>query len=328
MDKFGDTGREAGYDDASGELPLSRDLAEPFFIDGAAGAAVACYAWRQVPAGAPALLWGHANGFNAGCYAPVLQRLARHFRVFAFDARGEGASAAPVGEPAQVFIMDGLAADLQRIVAAVRARIGPATPLHYASHSMCGNAAILLEARRGQAPFTTLTLFEPPIHPLPEHPSYDQARDASAALVRWASKRREHFADRAALRQTAQGIATFTRFAPDMLDAYVTAAAHPTDAGDLRLYCPGAVEAAYYRYSPGSGMFAAVAGVMTPTLLFSSDPAATDRGHTWAPDVLRAAAATMANATYDVIADGRHLMVQEDPDQCVAQVLKHAGIAA
>jgi pimeloyl-ACP methyl ester carboxylesterase len=253
----------------------------------------------------------------------VLARLARRFRVFAFDARGQGASEKPDGEPSHEFAMDRLAEDLRYIVAAVRERIGPDCPLHYASHSMGGNAALLLEGRFGEAPFETLTLFEPPIHPPKGHAAYDPAWTSSPILAKWSSRRRDRFPDRETLRQEAQKIVTFGRFTPEMMDAYVAAAAYETDDDDLRLFCPGRVEAAFYTHCPPAGVFDAAGRVKTPTWMYSSDPAAVDAGHVWAPPVIRDVAATMDNAEYRIMPGCRHLMVQEDPEGCVAQVIAH-----
>ena len=60
---------------------------EQFTVATADGARLPVYGLRG-PKGAPALLFGHANGLAAGSYAPWLARLARSAQVFAFDARG------------------------------------------------------------------------------------------------------------------------------------------------------------------------------------------------------------------------------------------------
>lgn len=330
MDRQDDIGAEAAAAEAQTALPptVPDALAERFDVVGADGAAVACYAWREVPADVPALLWGHANGFNAGCYAPVLRRLSSRFQVFAFDARGEGASEIPAGEPSETFTMDRLAADLSRIVAAVRARIGPDRPLHYASHSMCGNAAILLESRLREVSFRSMTLFEPPIHAPSWHASYARSTKSTGVLARWSAQRRERFPDRDALRREAAAIATFAHFKAEMLDAYVDAAAYETATGEQALFCPGWVESTYYAHAPASQMFAAASGVATPALIFSADPDAVDPAHVWAPAVIKDAVATMANGRYDIMPGCGHLMVQEDPDACVAAVIAHTGAHA
>jgi len=330
MDRLDDAaaGAEAAVTLAADPSPLPAALAGQFFVDGIDGIRIACYEWSTAPVGAPALLWGHANGFNAGCYAPVLARLAERFRVFAFDARGHGASQKPSGEPSHDFAMDRLAEDLRYIVAAVRRRIGADSVLHYASHSMGGNAALLLEGRFGEAPFRTLTLFEPPIHPPTGHDGHRTAWTSTAVLANWADRRPERFATREAFREQARKIGTFVNFTPEMLDAYVAAAVHETEAGDFALFCPGRVEAAFYRHCPPSGIFDSLARVETPALVFSSDPSVVDAAHVWTPDVMRDAAAAMENGRYKVMPGCRHLMLQEDPSGCVEQVFEHTGVRA
>src|SRR5690349_23606862 len=101
---------------------------------------------------APALLVGHANGLSAGSYGPWLRDLARHFRVFAFDARGHGGSSWPDGPLETVFAIDRLADDLAEIIAALRARLGGA-PMHYAGHSLAAAAAVRLAVRGIALPF-------------------------------------------------------------------------------------------------------------------------------------------------------------------------------
>jgi pimeloyl-ACP methyl ester carboxylesterase len=310
-------------------LPVSAARAEHFMAVAGDGANIACYAWRGPAAtGAPCVLWGHANGFNAGCYAPFLDMLAERFQVFAFDARGHGGSDKPEGDFSQVYAMDRFAADLGAVAVALRARIGGRMPLHYAAHSLGGIAAVLLEGRFGQVPFETLTLFEPPIYPPEGHEARQRASESSPLFVNWAARRREVYPDRAALRAEASAIATFTRFAPEMLEAYVAAVAGEQADGSVRLFCPGAVESAIYANCPPAGVFEATAGVMTPTWIYSSDPEAVDSGHIWTPPTIRDVAANMGAAVYKTIPGGRHLMVQEFPRACADEIIAHVTGAA
>jgi len=308
---------------AAASWPVPEHAAEAFAAD-SSGVAIRCYQWRRRPAQAPALLWGHANGFNAGCYAPFLDLLANRFQVFAFDARGHGVSDKPLRDLRTSYAMDRFGEDLGAVVAAVRARLDPGQRLHYASHSLGGIAALLLEGRLGVAPFASLTLFEPPIYPPEDHPAYERARVSSPLFVNWASRRRELFADRAALREEALAISTFSRFAPEMLEAYVAAAAGPRPEGGLELYCPAVVESAIYAGAPPARVFETAAAVATPAWLFSSDPKTVDPGHVWTPPTIRDVAASMVNGSYRIMPGCRHLMVQEDPAGCAAQVVAHA----
>ena len=202
---------------------------------------ISAYRLHAVPEHGPALIWAHANGFNAGCYQPLLNRLSGHFQVFAFDARGHGASAKPRDNMAHDYAMLRFAEDLGAVAARVQKTIGAATPLHFASHSLGGLAAVLLEAEMAEAPFDSLTLFEPPIYPPGDHEERAAALAHSPVFVRWAAGRRNDFPDRGALRAEVESIITYRRFASDMMAAYLAAVVEAAPDGGLALRCPGAV---------------------------------------------------------------------------------------
>jgi pimeloyl-ACP methyl ester carboxylesterase len=268
----------------------------------------------------------HGGGQTRHAWKGAGESLGRAgYHAVAFDARGHGASDKPAGEPVEVYAMDLTAQDLAAVASAVKDRLGPGAPLHYASHSLGGIAAVLLEGRFGEAPFASLTLFEPPIYPSETSPHYETALASSPLFTRWSAKRREHFPDRDALRREAMAISTFASFAPEMMDAYVAAAAYETAEGDLALYCPGAVESAFYANCPAARVYEACAGMRTPAVVFSSDPAVVDAGHVWTPASMREVAAAMADGRYAVMPGCRHLMVQEQPAACAERVVAHVA---
>src|SRR5579883_1002992 len=135
---------------------VSLGCAELIEVVAADGAILPVYALGG-PAGAPALLFGHANGLAAGSYEPWLRELAAAARVFAFDARGHGGSRWPEGPLDQVFHVDRFADDLALVAAAVAARRG-GVPLHYAGHSLNAAAALRLAGRGGAQPWSRLVL--------------------------------------------------------------------------------------------------------------------------------------------------------------------------
>src|SRR6185437_530593 len=152
--------------------PLFRSLgdAECFTVATADGATLAVYVLGG-KAGGPGLLFGHANGFAAGSYGSWLRGFCANARVFAFDARGHGGAEWPEGPLDRVFAVDCFADDLADVATAVAARLDGA-PCHYAAHSLNAAAALRLAARGGTLPWPAMTLFEPPIFPLPDHPYY------------------------------------------------------------------------------------------------------------------------------------------------------------
>lgn len=162
---------------------LPPDRAEAFTAPADDGVCLTAYAWHDAPEAAPALLFAHANGFNAGCYEPLLARLATHCRVFAYDARGHGASDKPPAEQSGAYALTRFAADHGAVLAAVRARIGEAPPLHFAAHSFGGVAACIYAAGTGGAPWPTATLFEPPIYPPAGHELHERALSMAGSFI-------------------------------------------------------------------------------------------------------------------------------------------------
>ncbi|MDA1097504.1 MAG: alpha/beta hydrolase [Proteobacteria bacterium] len=303
---------------------LPATFAEAFTVPSTGAVEICVYRLHAAPGDGPALIWAHANGFNAGCYQPLLNRLSCHFQVFAFDARGHGASAKPRDNMEHDYALLRFAEDLGAIVARVRQMIGTATPLHFASHSLGGLAAVLLEAELAEAPFDSLTLFEPPIYPPSGHAERAAALAHAPAFVRWAAGRRNNFPDRGALRAEVARIITYRRFANDMMAAYLAAAVEPAPDGGLALRCPGVIESAIYANCPDSGIFERTAKVATRTRIYATDQTVLPDLHSWAPGTMTAIAANMQTAEARTMPGCLHLMVQEDPGACAAAVIEHA----
>ncbi len=309
---------------------LPETFADAFTVPSTGGMGIATYRLLEGPVGgrdtAPALIWAHANGFNAGCYLPLLRRLSAHFQVFAYDARGHGASSRPPDDLEHDYAMVRFAEDLSAIAARVRWMIGDGVPLHFASHSLGGLAAVLLEAELDEAPFDSLTLFEPPIYPPKGHVEWSGAVAHSSIFVRWAAKRQCRFPNREALRDEVQNIITYRRFSDEMMAAYLDAAVEPdADSGEgLVLRCPGRIEAAIYGNCPDSGIFELTAKVATRTRLFATDQDVLPELHSWAPETMRLIARNMVRAEARTMPGCLHLMVQEDPAACAAAVIDHA----
>ena len=307
-------------------LPAS--FAEAFTIISTDDFAVRAYRLHNAPkdplGDAPALIWAHANGFNAGCYQPLLARLSGHFQVFAYDARGHGASDRSLDNLEHDFAMVRFAEDLSHLTARIRQIIGPTKPLHFASHSLGGLAAVLLEADLGQAPFDSLTLFEPPIYPPAGHPERDAALAHAPNFIRWAARRQGHFPDQQALRDAVEKIITYRRFAPDMMTAYLDAAVESDSNGGLNLRCPGIIESAIYTNCPDSGIFEQTASVTTRARIFATDQNVLPELHSWAPGTMASIAENMADGEARIMPNCLHLMAQEDPDACAQAIIEHA----
>lgn len=301
------------------------DVAEPFAAE-MHGYTIVGYAWRQIPAKGgpadkPALLFSHANGFNAGCYVPFLQRLAAEFQIFTFDLRGHGRSTGPDAAAEAAYDLADMGRDLQAIAAMARARQHGDGPMHFVSHSVGGHIAILQQAFAEPVPWATMTLFEPPLHPPHEHPLHIDSSAHSDVFQGWALRRPAEYDDRAAWEKGSRA-GMFSAFCDEMRAQYLEAAVAPLRDGRLRLRCPGAVEAAIYAACDRTNSTVVARSLRMPVMIYANDPRV-GRGRRWLVEMLGEVAANLPNGQGRVMLGHGHLMVQEDPDRCAQAVRDH-----
>ena len=192
---------------------------------------------RMMGGSGPDLLVCHATGFHGLAYRPLAQCLKEHFRVWALDFRGHGASgAAPDGD----YAWSGMGVD----VAACAAEIG-GDRLYGFGHSM-GGAALLLAERSTPGMFEGLFLYEPIVLPR----GFFAAPNANP-LAAGARNRREVFNSR------AEALARYSSRSPlgvmraDALAAYVEGAFVDLPDGRVRLACSAETEARTFEASGG-----------------------------------------------------------------------------
>lgn len=213
------------------------------------GVEIALYHLKNA-ANEPALLFGHCTGFAAGSYLPLLRAVQRSWptlRIFAFDARGHGASTSPdlsLGRDAVDARV--MALDLAAVAAAVREVIGPTASLHYAAHSLGATAALAVYALLAETPFTSLTLFEPPILPAHDHPLHDRFWQGKNALAKGAAQRRSAWPDAESLAFSLARNSVFQTIAPELLLHHARAVLRPDPTSGYVLSCSPAVEAATF----------------------------------------------------------------------------------
>jgi pimeloyl-ACP methyl ester carboxylesterase len=306
---------------------IAANAAAVDWVEGAGGVRLRRYrlcrpAEGPATAPGPVLLWGHANGFAAGSYLPWLQQVSRYCTVYAYDARGHGGADLPP-EPLSVSCRaDALAADLAAVAAAVRAEIGPQRPLHFAAHSFTGLAALRLGGVHGAVPWTSATLFEPPLAPTPDHAAHAIAAELAEALVTGALRRRPVWDSPAALGERLAASPAYARWDRAMLAAHCAAILHPAaDGRGWGLASPPAVEAAGYRMTMDTSTFRFAAGFACPNVLVASQPAGEGATPSWAALVQGLAAARVPAARLVRLADCGHMMLFERPDACLAELL-------
>jgi len=275
------------------------------------------------PAGAPVLLFGHANGLAAGSYGPWLARLAARARVFAFDARGHGGARWPEGPVETVFAVDRMAEDLIHLTQAVAAHTGAPT-LFYAGHSLGAVMALRLAAT-GRAPdWRGLVAFEPPVFPPPGARSYAEAMEKQARLVAGTAKRRADWASPEALGQRLRGRGMFARFDEAMLQAHCRAILRPLPGGAYRLCCPPPVEAFIFRSHWEADTWARLPAIRRPVELIGADAAMPDND--WVSSAMPEMAAVIPESRLSRLAGTGHLLISEAPERTAALLLERIGL--
>jgi len=298
---------------------LPDSLAERRVVAADDGLELSLYRLRKAPARAPALLWGHANGFPAGGYAPLLRLLARDFRVYAYDARGHGGSGLPAGAPDSACSFDRYAADLDRVAAAVRADASGAR-LFYASHSFCGVAGLRLAGVFGREPWEAFTAFEPPVSPPLDHPGRCYSVEASRELSGMALRRRPRWADPETFRLALAGRTAYAGFDPEALAGHCRGSLHPTGDGDWRLACPGPLEAHNYEAALDPSTFEGLARISRPVTFVACVDGGGSGNPSWAATVQADCAERVPEGRLKVFSGAGHLVPFEDPRRCAALV--------
>ncbi len=314
-------------DDLAVEVcPLDRTLpaalADRWSAAGADGVEIACYGLHEFDSHRPALLFAHANGFNAGCYGPFLERLQTRLNVFAYDIRGHGASGKPDPGKPENYDLRNLGLDLAAVYASIVTRTGPETALHFAAHSVGGIGFLIWCGDSGQAPFASATLFEPPLYPAHGSPRREAMAARNPAFVRWAAKRRLSYRDVADFARECAGFVTYRTIAPEMMRALVASAIAPAgDGNGYQLRCPGGIESRVYERGPYTPTFEIGSTVQVPTLLFHGDEDLLDEAHPIA-ETIRELARAMPEAEARQMTGQHHLMVLEAPEKCAQAVFE------
>jgi len=259
-------------------------------------------------AGAPVLL-AHPTGFHGLVWAPVAQRLvASGRRVWSFDFRGHGDSDAPDVD----YSWHGFADDVLAVVEHLGVAGDPT--LVACGHSKGGAALILAEQTRAGT-FTRIWAYEPIIfaseNPLPPQEDFFLARAARKRRNRWHS--------------TDEAFAAYASKPPldvmteASLRAYVDYGLRDRGDGVLELKCRPEIEARVYAMGPNHGAFARLGEVGSEVVVVCGETS-TDIGPTLAAQI----AERIPKGRVEVLEGLGHFGPQQDPDACVASILRFA----
>jgi lipase len=203
--------------------------------------------YLEWPGPGPAVTLGHATGFLAWLWEPVARYLARHFHVYAYDARGHGDS----DKPPRGYSWSVLTADYAGLVEALG--LGTVLPV---AHSV-GCAAALAFAARHPDRVQNLVLIEPSILPLPTTryeaiggvdaqrytlmAAYSLERVMEVAAA--ARRRRSRWSSRDRMFDSYSSRAPFNQWDAEVLRLYVEKGTHQVGDGEVELKCPPEIEA-------------------------------------------------------------------------------------
>ncbi|MFP4518259.1 MAG: alpha/beta fold hydrolase [Oceanicaulis sp.] len=253
----------------------------------------------------PRLVFAHANGFCASAARRMLAALSDSFDILAPDLRGHGRTRLPAA-PSSHKSWAVYARDLAQVYAGL-----DRPPDFLAGHSMGASSTLLAAAGLKTAP--PLALIEPVVLPGPVALS---ARTPVWGLVKRSMKiskiarnRTSAWPDIDAVRERYRAKPNFARWAPGVLEDYLSDGLVETSGG-VALACEPAWEAANYE-AQAHDLLAAMRDVQTPVRVFKAEHGST---------VLNAKGLARRGAAIDLMDGVGHLAVMEQPERAAAWV--------
>ncbi len=279
--------------------PASHDLE-------ANGVRLAVHDWGGT--GSPVLL-AHPTGFHGVVWQPVAERLVdAGRRVWSFDFRGHGDSDAPDTD----YSWHGFADD----VLAVTEHLGLSgdPDLVACGHSK-GGAALILGEQEQPGTYARIWAYEPIIfasmEPLPPQEDFVLARAARKRRNAWSS--------------TDEAFASYASKPPldalteESLRAYVEYGLRDRGDGVFELKCAPEIEARVFSMAPSNGAYARLGDIASDVLVVCGEVS-----RSISPELGAEIAERIPNGTFEVLAGLGHFGPQQDPDACVASILRFA----
>lgn len=222
-------------------------------------------AWEKADPRAAAVLFAHANGFNALTYRALFAELAEELRIYAADLRGHGKStlaANPKGMSSWLIYRDDLLRMLQELDGRPKILVG---------HSLGATVSLMAAAARpGWA--TGLVLVEPVILPPRDLRWIRILRalgliDRLFPMVARAKRRRSIWPSPQAMFDAYRGRGAFRSWPEEVVRDYVAGGTVDyLEDGQVRLACTPGWEAANYSAGPPD-IWEEIAGLRCPTTL-------------------------------------------------------------
>lgn len=264
----------------------------------------------------PVLHFAHANGFNAMTYRHLLAPLVTRFHIRAWDARGHGLTTLPA-DPATHKDWYVYRDDLIRFLEPLVAEAG--SPVLLGGHSMGGATSLMVAAERPDL-VRGLILVDPVMVPrsarlIMRLYNLTGRKGGPLSLADGAERRRNAFADKAAMVAAYKGRGAFRTWPEEMIADYVEGGVKPRPEGGIELACAPAWEAANFR-AQGHDIWTALARLTVPLTLLHAGAGSTCRAP--APQLL---GQRDPKATLLRLGQATHFLPMEFPDIVRREVL-------
>jgi pimeloyl-ACP methyl ester carboxylesterase len=252
----------------------------------------------------------HPNGFCAGLFEPIVQRLGGGVRAVAIDLRGHGGTSAPPSGDGDGYAFDRMAAD----VVAVIEHLGLGSVL-ILGQSLGGGVGTLVDRARPGIVRRLLLCEAIAFSP----PAMAPGARRDNPMAAGARRRRAVWPDRETMVGSYGSRPPLNELAPEALEAYVRWGTVERPDGTVELACDPEVEATIFERS-ASPRGAPLAWAHLAHLQADAVVVAGDRSDL--PTEWFAAQAERAAAPF-VQLGGGHFFLQEDSDRAATLVREH-----
>ncbi|HEX4916373.1 MAG TPA: alpha/beta hydrolase [Limnobacter sp.] len=264
------------------------------------------------PQGAPTLHWAHANGFNAHTYWPLLKQLTPHFKLWAWDMRGQGHSRAA----GQVQTFRGWSTYYQDLVTWLDHQT---EPVWLAGHSIGATTSLAAASARPNK-VKGLLLTEPVLLSRKQgvvlQMSHWLGFSKKIPMAAAAARRKARFQSRQQAFANYRSKKAFATWSDEWLQAYTNHGFVDTPQGDVELACHPDWEALTFEHTEPNAL-RWLKNPACPVVILAGEQGSTfpTQAH---PRIQKA----LPQARIDVVRNSTHFLPMEHTQRVVQEIMK------